>query len=134
MLFGTAYCSSESNIRTFAYSKNHETVHVHQAVSTKDSWFRYYIEYVWEWICNFPLIFINIYAPYKFIPMELDAYKNEENDEYVNQEKCEEWRKFKEIPLKSLWKYAREWYSGKRYTMSFRTFVNTIIKCDEKFS
>ena len=62
----------------------HEAIHVRQAKTMKDSWLRFYREYVGEWICNIPLIFIDIYYPYKFMPTELEAYKHQDDFRYPN--------------------------------------------------
>ena len=78
---GYAYCKTQkeadkinSTDKIDSRLESHETIHIRQAESTHDSWFLFYTRYVWAYICNLPLIFINVYAPYKFMPFEIEAY------------------------------------------------------------
>jgi len=116
-LFGIVYCKTkkmadEINKTDKIDSKleSHETIHVRQAESTKDSWVVYYLKYIWQWILNFPLIFVNLYAPYKFMPFELEAYANQDNWDYCLG-KCEYWKKYNTLTLKQKKQFAKEYYS-----------------------
>ena len=93
--------------------ESHETIHIRQAQSTKDSWFRYYIRYGWEWIKNLPLIFVNIYALYKFMPMEMEAYLNQDDWDYCMHGATYQWKEFEKIPLKTKREWAKEYYGSK---------------------
>lgn len=92
--------------------ESHETIHVRQAESMHDSWFRFYTTYVWEWICNLPLIFINVYAPYKFMPTEMEAYLNQDNWDYCMHGAVYQWKEFNKLTLKEKRKYAKEYYGS----------------------
>lgn len=129
-LFGVAYCNKESDIALInktntvdSVLKCHETIHVRQAESTKNSWFMFYLNYLWQWLCNFPLIFIDAMMPYKFIPYELEAYGNETDFSYAYSA-CRQWKEFKKLSLKEKRKFAKE-YKNSLYT--FRDFIRNVI-------
>ena len=133
MLKGKAYANEGSVVYRFNADETnpdrvHETIHIRQAVSAKDSWLRFYIEYLYEWLRNMPLIFVKWHAAYKFMPMELEAYCCQNSPDYINREMCDEWRDFKKIPVKTLKKYAKMWYKeGYRYKMTFDEFIKQYI-------
>lgn len=115
---GVVYCDSQIDVDSINYSeeinsqlKSHETIHVRQAESMKDSWTRFYLKYIWEWICNFPLIVINIHAPYKFSPIEMEAYLNQDNWDYCMHGAVYEWKDFEKLKFKKKWDMANEYYS-----------------------
>ena len=129
-LFGTIFCKKESDVQLINKTdkidsdlKSHETIHVRQAQNVKDSWLLYYIVYIWQWICNLPLMFVMLYAPYLFIEFELEAYSNENNWEYCNKE-CDGWKKYKKLTLKQKFGFAKE-YRKRRY--GFSKFVRENI-------
>ena len=129
-LFGVVYCASKVRADEINKTDNidsqlesHETIHVRQAESTNDSWAQYYLKYVWQWILNFPLIFINIYAPYKFIAFELEAYANQDNWDYCLG-KCEKWKKYNKLTIKQKRELAKQYYDNKIY---FTNFINKNI-------
>lgn len=107
--------------------KCHETIHVRQAQNTNDSWFRFYCLYVWQWICNLPLVTVNLNAPYKFIPFEMEAYKHEREFEYPNltDNGCAQWRVFKKMTLKEKRNLAKEYYN--KWHLSFCQFLNEYL-------
>ena len=108
--------------------ETHEMIHVKQAVSTKNTWFLFYIHYIFEWLFNLPLAFVNGYAPYKFMPLELEAYRYEYNTEHALQEKCETWRKYRKLGIKTRYRLARLWYKNKvDYNYSFLKFISSEI-------
>ena len=117
---GYAYCktrkmsdsiNSTENINS--QLKSHETIHIRQAESMKNSWFRFYIRYAWEWVCNIPLITINKYAPYLFMPIEMEAYLNHDNWDYCMHGEVHQWKEFEKLKLKERRKLAKEFYSYK---------------------
>ena len=61
-------------------TKNHETIHMKHA-QAKGSWWKFYMEYIWEWICGNPLTKPSKSAYYT-IPTEMEAYANEWDKEY----------------------------------------------------
>lgn len=130
-LFGTAYCNEKRDVELINNSgdeidsvlKCHETIHVRQAEEARDSWFIYYLNYVWQWICNLPLILYGWNMPYKFIPYELEAYANEDNF-YYTCNVAEQWREFKKIPFKQKRKYVKEY---KKSLYRFKDFVTNVM-------
>jgi len=129
-LFGTIFCKKQKDVDLINATdevdsdlKCHETIHVRQAENTKDSWFVYYFKYIWQWIMNFPLILVDIHAPYKFIPCELEAYRHEEEFDYCNNP-CDGWKKYNTLKLKEKRMFAKEYYSG-HYI--FRDFIREKI-------
>ena len=117
---GYAYCKTRAAAdRINATDKidslleSHETIHIRQAESMKDSWFRFYTKYVREWICNIPLIFVNFYAPYKFMPIEMEAYLNQDNWDYCMHGSVYQWKEFEKLSLKTKRAWAKEYYGSK---------------------
>lgn len=135
-LFGVVYCKSQSRVDEINKTENidsqlesHETIHVRQAESTHDSWLLYYLKYIWQWIINFPLIFVNTYAPYKFMPFELEAYANQDDWDYCLG-KCENWKVYKKLTLKQKRQFAKDYYKSpiKPYFTSFiRININPVL-------
>lgn len=117
-LFGVAYCSSRKKADEINKTdgidnqlESHETIHVRQAESTSNSWFIFYLKYLFQWLHNLPLIFINIHAPYKFMPFELEAYANQDNWGYCLG-KCEAWKAYKKLTMKERKKFAMEYFKS----------------------
>lgn len=114
---GTVYCKYKSDVDSInkhdyidSTLKSHETIHVRQAESMKDSWFRFYLKYIIEWICNLPLVFVNLYAPYRFMPIEMEAYQNEKNWKYATNGAVCGWKELEKLTLKEKWKLAKKHY------------------------
>ena len=131
-LFGVVYCKSRLRADEINKSdkidsllESHETIHVRQAESVHDSWILYYLKYIWQWLMNFPLIFINIHAPYKFIPFELEAYRYQDDWNYCLGI-CEKWKDYNKLKLKEKRAFAKEYYG---YTIKpyFTYFIKTKI-------
>jgi hypothetical protein len=117
---GYAYCKTRkqadiinSTEKIDSVLESHETIHVRQAESMKNSWLRFYAKYVLEWICNLPLITINLYAPYMFMPIEMEAYLNQNNWDYCMHGPTYQWKEFEKLTLKEKRKLAKEYYGGK---------------------
>lgn len=70
--------SSEVNPKTM----NHEKIHVAQAMTYNDSWVRYYLAYVWEWLRRGLLAPMT--ANYYVSKFESEAYANEDNSDYCS--------------------------------------------------
>lgn len=102
----------------------HETIHVKQAESCHDSWLLFYLEYVWQYFKNIPLLFVELRIPYYFIAFELEAYAFEDNFSYPH-EKCTKWKTFDKLTLKEKFRMAKE-YKNKGY-MTTSAFINTKI-------
>lgn len=64
-----------------ARTLNHEKIHVMQAMyCTNDSWIRYYLAYLWEWLRRGFLAPMS--ANYYCSKFESEAYANEDNNKY----------------------------------------------------
>jgi hypothetical protein len=114
---GTAYCAKSKDVELLnktdeidSQLKSHETIHVRQAESTHNSWFLFYLRYVWQWILNIPLVFSDFYAPYKFMQFELEAYLNQDDWDYCQHGGVTQWKKFEKIKLKTKREWAWEYY------------------------
>lgn len=137
MLCGTAYAHSQSTVDRFNKNSTnndrvHETIHVRQAQSTSDSWILFYIQYIWNWIKGLPLVFVNIKAPYKFHPMEVEAYGRQDSPSYIDHGACTAWRAVRDLPMSTKRSLAKEYYNGiceengKRWTdLPFSDFINS---------
>ena len=102
---------------------NHELIHVKQSISTNNSWWKFYLLYIWEWFKANPL-FNGFKFAYKMNPFELEAYANENDLDYniANKNGAIQWKQFKTISIKQrkqLWKFFKE-----NKSMTFNDFVN----------
>lgn len=107
--------------------KNHEMIHVKQAVSTGNSWLKFYLKYIFEWIKCIPII-NGFNFSYFMNSFELEAYGNESDMTYstVNFDGATEWKKYARLSnkkRKELWKI----YKSKKH-MSFSNFVRNYVK------
>lgn len=66
----------------YAVTYNHEMIHLCQS-QTEGSWWKYYLKYVWEWICGGPIM-APASAAYYTIPYEMEAYANEKDLTYTD--------------------------------------------------
>lgn len=134
-LFGIVYCKDKKKkdaINEYegitSVLESHEGIHVRQAESVHNSWFLFYIRYIWQWICNLPLIFINSYAPYKFISFELEAYRYQDDWDYCLG-KCIKWKDYNKLTLKQKRQLAKKYYKDKYYFSNFiKDNIDTKIK------
>ena len=124
-LFGTVYCKRKSDISSINSTeevdgrmKSHETIHVRQAESVRNSWLCFYFLYLCQWLYNLPLLFVNVHAPYKFIPFELEAFHNQDDWDYCKG-KCVEWKKFRKIKMSQRIRLAKQYYKNKVYFTQF---------------
>lgn len=137
---GTVYCKRKSDIELINATDDitsdfecHELIHVKQAESTKDSWFRFYALYLWYWIINLPLVITGISMPYCFIPFELEAMNNEMFRKYTTNGAVFQWKDFKRINLKEKYKLARKYKKlYKPKMIGFKTFVRTVVSLSIK--
>lgn len=103
--------------------ENHEMIHVRQAWSTSNCWLLFYLTYLCEWLYNLPLIFVDTYAPYKFMPMELEAYRHEYEMDYNSDEATTGWKKYKTLKMSTRRALAKEWYAGEYRKSTFADFI-----------
>lgn len=105
---GVIYCRKQDNVDSINKNgaidssfKSHETIHVRQAQSMKDSWTRFYLNYIWNWIKNIPLITVNVHAIYKLIPTEIEAYLYQDDWTYAeNPQPVTRWKEFQKLTMK----------------------------------
>ena len=116
---GCVYCRSQKAADMINATDNigsqlesHETIHVRQAETMNNSWFNFYAKYIWEWIKNLPLVFIDSKAPYKFMPIEMEAYLNQDDWEYCMHGLVYRWKEFEKLKLKDRKKLAKEYYGS----------------------
>lgn len=121
-LMGVVYCQKKSDIEDINKSeaidsvfKSHETIHVRQALSMGDSWLRFYINYIFNYIRNLPLIFIDLYAPYRLIPTEIEAYLNEKDYKYAEENApVYGWKAYEKVSLSDKRAVAKEYVRWRR--------------------
>ena len=65
----------------FKIDERHEQIHLEQAKAC-GSWFKYYMKYLWEWLKGNPIT-NPASSAYKTNPMEIAAYANQDNPEYL---------------------------------------------------
>ena len=128
---GTIYCKRKNDVDAINMTddidssfKSHETIHIRQAYAMKDSWFRFYVNYIFNWIKNLPLIFVNLYAPYKLIPTEIEAYLHEDSWNYARKnEPVYDWKKFQKLTLKEKKEIAKLYYKTYNGKKGFSTVL-----------
>lgn len=81
---------------------NHERIHAMQAVMCNDSWVRYYLAYLWEYIRRGFLHPMT--ANYYVSKYESQAYANESDFDYCNKPYWEEIEKYSIPNAKKKWK------------------------------
>lgn len=132
---GTIYCKRQSDVDNLNETdtidssfKSHEVIHIRQAQSMKDSWTRFYINYIFNWIKNLPLITVNIYAMYKLIPSEIEAYLHQDNWKYAeNAVPVTQWKEFQKLTLKQKRKIAVLFYKTYKRRRSYSSILYDIF-------
>lgn len=109
------------------YVINHEMIHVKQAVSTNNSWWKFYLLYIWYWLKANPL-FRGFTFAYKMNPFELEAYANEKDLFYIGTHTsgANRWKTYKEVSVKQRKQYWEN-YEAMRKT-EYITFDKYIQK------
>jgi len=110
-----------------AYAINHEMIHVKQAVSTNNSWWEFYVLYIWYWL---KAIFRGFTFAYKMNPFEMEAYANENDLNYIATHSggAVRWKVYKTIPIKTRKAYWKD-YNIKRKSeyITFGKYINEYI-------
>lgn len=83
--------------------KNHEMIHLSQAVNCGDSWWRFYRQYLRYWLQGWRARRKYPKAGYRLNPFEIEAYKHMNDLDYIK--KCgkkgaAEWRQYAEMTIK----------------------------------
>ena len=79
--------------------KNHEMIHLRQAQSCGDSWFRFYLLYIWYWLKGLRMNRKMKHAAYLLNPFEMEAYARMNDLDYLKGP-ATEWRKYAKMKLK----------------------------------
>lgn len=108
---------------------NHENIHLKQAVSTNDSWFYFYLNYVWQYLKNLPIIF-GFEFPYRFISFELEAKGFANNFNYLEGKKsCDRWKSYNKLSLKEKRKYWKQYKELNNISLS--SFIKEYISIND---
>ena len=111
--FGTILTHSQQEANhinsRFDELKNHEMIHLKQAISTGDSWWRFYRLYIrfylqgWRFRKHYPN------AGYRLNPFEMEAYERMNDLTYLEQCKdgATEWKRFAQMTLEERAKYLK---------------------------
>lgn len=116
LLFGTIYVRDLKHylLLTQPYSciYNHERIHEKQA---DGNWILFYLKYILFYLKHIYWIIYNIKAPYKFHPMEIEAYKNQYDLNYIFKSNAgKEYKKYTKIPkeiIKNFYKDKLDYYN-----------------------
>lgn len=131
---GIVYCRKQEDIDVINKSdvidsdfKSHETIHIRQALSMKNSWFRFYMNYIWNYLKNLPLLFVNTMAPYMLIPTEIEAYVYSSDFKYAEKnEPVTQWKVYSELKLKEKRQIAKNFFKAtekKRFSTVVKEFM-----------
>jgi len=94
----------------FTYTKHHEMIHLRQAQNTHNSWFRFYILYMWYSLGALRYLRKTRNAPYYLNPFEMEAYAHTRDLSYADscrEEGASEWRRFARMSLSERLRYIR---------------------------
>ena len=80
--------------------KNHEMIHLRQAQSCGDSWWRFYLLYIWYWLKALPANRQLKHGAYLVNPFELEAYRHMNDLTYLANGKATEWRQYAKMSIK----------------------------------
>lgn len=121
VLFGTIYVRSQQQydkvVQPYSYYYNHELIHSYQA---KGNWVWFYIKYILYYLKHLHWIIYNLQAPYKFHPMELEAYKNQCNFNYIFEKDAGiQYKKYRNIKTKNIKKFYKD-------NLNYYTYISTL--------
>ncbi|MCR4852291.1 MAG: hypothetical protein K5893_01710 [Prevotella sp.] len=95
----------------FTYTKHHEMIHLRQAQNTHNSWFRFYLLYMWYSLKILPYARKARKAIYYLNPFEIEAYAHTRDLTYADscrEEGAKEWRRFAKMPLAERLDFVRK--------------------------
>lgn len=138
MMFGKIFINIKNQDKYYdnekkgnnAYLKNHEMIHVQQAIKIHNSWILYYLLYIWFWLKNLPFIFDLDFA-YKFIPFEMEAYYYEKDFTYteIHRNGTDNYKFFNKFTLKEKRSLYKQYLSMKKEKfITFHDFLISKIK------
>ena len=90
--------------------KNHEMIHLYQARSTGNSWFLFYIRYLWYSLSCLRYSRRLRNSAYLLNPFEMEAYTHMCNRHYLEQcgHKAEEWRVYAKMTLEQRLRFYKK--------------------------
>ena len=90
--------------------KNHEMIHLRQAQDTGNSWYRFYLRYMWYSLLALRFFRKQRNAAYYLNPFEIEAYGHMFDLHYLDRTggKACEWRKFAKMSLAVRLRYIRK--------------------------
>lgn len=108
--FGTIVTASDEMVRELSEHSNplrrHEMIHLRQAQATHDSWFCFYLLYIYYYLQALPMNCKLRNAAYLLNPFELEAYGHMCDAGYLNHPACgQEWRRFARMTLAERLRY-----------------------------
>ena len=100
---------AETMNQRFTALKNHELIHLRQAQSTGDSWWRFYRLYLRYWFQGWRQRKHYPGAAYRLNPFEMEAYEHMDDLGYLSQCKdgATEWKRFAAMSIDERHKYKR---------------------------
>lgn len=120
VLFGTIYVRDRKQYnkvaQPYSYIYNHECIHEKQA---NGNWILFYIKYILFYLKHIQWIIYNIKAPYYFHPMEIEAYKNQYNLNYIfRNESGKQYKNYINIPTQIIKNFYKENTSYYNYILN----------------
>ena len=95
----------------FGALKNHEMIHLRQAQSTGNSWFRFYVRYFWYSLSAFRYFRRCHNAAYYLNPFEIEAYTHMHDLHYLDRcadQGAQEWRRYARMKLRERLEIVRQ--------------------------
>lgn len=111
--FGTILTHSQQEAdhmnRRFDELKNHEMIHLKQAITTGDSWWRFYRLYLKFWLQGWRARKRHKNAGYWLNPFEMEAYEHMNDLGYLEQCRngATEWQRFADMSIDERIRYKR---------------------------
>jgi len=97
---------AEAFNKRFGPLKNHEMIHLYQARSTHDSWFCFYLRYIYYWLTISLFHHCMPNAGYLLNPFEMEAYDRMYDLFYLDDKESgtNEWRRYADMSVKERYK------------------------------
>jgi hypothetical protein len=109
-IFTREQAMADSLNRRFDTLKNHEMIHLRQAQSTGDSWWRFYCLYLRYWWQGWRQRKHCPNAGYRLNPFEMEAYEHMNDLHYLN--KCREgatgWKRYARMTIEERNTHSRQ--------------------------
>lgn len=112
-LFGWIFTNSQSVADSlnskYTVMKNHEMIHLRQAQSTGNNWFRFYALYLTFWLKGICLARKRKLLAYYLNPFEIEAYINENDMHYLDrfENGATGWRMYRKMTFPERYRVMR---------------------------